>query len=189
MRKSLTVVATAAMALGVVAPAGGAAATSDNARKHKTTIVLKIDNCKGCKVQPQQLRRNGTHWVGKNKLVRKHKVVFRPRSMHTRGLTFVVDDPRPSGLDAHPLIVTRYRGQAVGSRVTNAEARKGKKASPCWAGSRRDRVVHEVAVRRFKTGKGARSTRVWFRKTARSKAPYSKTFHGVVAVQDLYTCK
>ncbi|UYM04654.1 hypothetical protein [Solicola gregarius] len=185
----MTVLAAAAMALGMTSAVGSAEASNDGARVHKTTIVLKVKDCKGCKFQPQQLRRDGTHWVGRNKLVRKRQVVFRVPSKHTRGLTFAVNDPRPNDLDAVPLIVTRYRGQSVGSRVTNVEARTGKSASPCWAGSRRDRVVHEVAVRRFKTGKGVRGTRVWFRETAASKRPYSKTFHGVVPVQDRYTCR
>lgn len=188
MRKTMTVFAAAAMTLGV-APSTGAAADNENVRAHKTTIVLKIDNCKGCKIQPAQSRDGSSPWVGENRLVRKHKVVFRVPSKRTRGLTFVLDDPRPNDLDARPLIVTRYRGQPVGSTVKGAEARKAKRASPCWAGSRRDKVVREVAVRRFETGKGVRGTRLWFRKTAQSGRPYSKTFHGVIPVQDLYSCR
>lgn len=193
MRKSVTFIATAAMAVGLV-QAGGTAtsatttSTDDNMRQPRTTIVLKINNCKGCKVRPVQWKDPGPTWFGKKKLVRKNKVVFQLRSKRTRGLTFRLRDPR-ADINAVPLIVTRYRGLPVGSKVSDAEARRGKKASPCWAGSRRDRVVRRVAVRRFTVGADVRVTRAWFRRTAPSKRPYLKTLRGALAVQDVIFCK
>lgn len=193
MKQAISVIGTAALLAALAPAAAQATPPQEPDQKARTTqIVLNVEHCKGCKIQGNQWNTSTPKvdpWYTKRKPVKNGTVKFRVPSHRTIGMTFTVDDPRPSDLNAVPLIASRYRGQPVGTKVTNAEARNGRVATPCWAGSKRDRIVRDVGVRHYTTGKGVRGVRVWFRRSTESTKPYSKTFHGTLATQDVYGCR
>lgn len=184
MKRVISVLGAAAL-IATLAPATTSAAEEPRQRR-KTRIVLKIKHCKGCKVQAVRVGRKHVITT-KQKRVRHGKVRFRIRTRRTRGLTFAVSDPRSEVL-AVPFIVSRYRGERVGSRVTNKEARRGRRASPCWSGTKRRRVVRRVRVRHYTNDWGTKSVRLWFRRTQRSRKPYLRTVEGTLAAQDYIPC-
>ena len=47
---------------------------------------------------------------------------------------FIIDDPKFGFMDTATVIVMRYNGTAVGSKVTRKEAVAAKRASSCWVG-------------------------------------------------------
>ncbi|MBW9204857.1 hypothetical protein KV097_02790 [Mumia sp. zg.B17] len=206
----LVMVAATALAVGAPAYAGAvqsppatAQGTStpsadDAVRKApRTVITLKIAGCEGCRLRPTQAVRGKSAWTGKAKRVRDGKVRWSVRTDRTAGLTFFVErNPKAASttvLNAVPMIVARYRGKAVGSRVSDAAARKAKRATPCLRGTQASRFTRRVVVRYSRvddpTGPGTvRVPRYYFKKTQRATKPYSRTFKGTLAAQDLYVC-
>lgn len=204
-RLGVAVVAALALTAGMPAYAGAATHTTaphaaDSARTAShTTVTLKIRGCDGCRLRPSRwIVGTNDVWTGKAKKVRHGKVRWSVRTSRLRGLTFYVErNPRAAStpaLNAVPLVVTRYRGKKVGSRVGDGAARRAKRATACLRGPSTRRFTARVVVRYTRvddpTGPGTvRIPRYYFKRTQRAMKPYAPTYHGTLAAQDVYGCK
>ncbi len=173
------------------------------------TLNLTGNGCVGCYVRPQQYipARNNSgkeiSWDGQGRKVRGDSITFRVPTENTRGMSFAIFNPAYNDgfYDAEPVIVFQYKGYEPGGRVERSQAIKASSASPCWAGTSKDKVSLDVNVRKVRvegikmvdnqpTGgpTPVRVTLAWVAPTEEVFGGFTKTDRGVVAVQDTYPC-
>jgi hypothetical protein len=109
-------------------------------------------------------------------------------------MSFTFDAPWAKGLGAVPNIVTRYQGHAVDAKVTRKQARAGKHAEGCWAGTPTSGLLQlDFAVSRVKVktvdGKPGLAPLVYATHTMSSWKPMVKTFKGMIGNQDAFYCE
>jgi hypothetical protein len=104
----------------------------------------------------------------------------------------VLRAPWQGDTGAVPNLVTRYRGHSVGQRVTVTEARAGRYAEGCWAGTNADSVRLDFAVTRLRattlTGAPTHIPLGYATHTLSSWKPMVKTYRGTIANQDAFYC-
>ena len=111
------VVASAAFTLGltgIVAPSQAAPAPVS------FTLNFVGVSCEGCTVNGETIK-NGS-------------VTFTSDTGSIPPGSFNINNPKFGDIDAATIIVMRYKGKAVGSKVTRKKAVAAKRASSCWAG-------------------------------------------------------
>ena len=126
-------------AVGLVA----ASAPASNAAAANTTLTLKIANCEGCVIGLTSVMAADYEdlWSSKEKKVKNGEVTFKVPADRTAGLSIGVEAPWEGAVPAHTIVAMRYKGYAVGDKVSYSDIKPAKKASGCWAGttdSRRD---------------------------------------------------
>ena len=148
----------AALACAVVGsvtaiPADAADATpAARAGRPTTTLTFEMPGCDGCEVRLYQARAgkdpsHPTAWISKEKQVADGQVRYRIQSRHTQGLSMTVVAPWEGHTGYLTTVAFRYGHEQVGDAVTFREARRKKRASACWEGTRRDAVTIPVVVR------------------------------------------
>jgi hypothetical protein len=165
-------------------------------RAATTTLRLHVTGCDRCSVQLWQAidGRPSVWHSAKRRIGSDHRVVFRVPTRRTHGMSFTFDAPWAKGLGAVPNIVTRYQGHAVDAKVTRKQARAGKHAEGCWAGTPTSGLLQlDFAVSRVKVktvdGKPGLAPLVYATHTMSSWKPMVKTFKGMIGNQDAFYCE
>ena len=190
MKHLRTVLATALIAaIGLVAastPAASAAAAS-------TTLTLKIASCEGCVIGLTSVMAADYEdlWSSKEKKVRNGEVTFKVPADRTAGLSIGVAAPWEGAVPAHTIVAMRYKGYAVGDKVSYADIKTARKASGCWAGTADSAATLKVVVKKVtvmgNTGP-VKGSIAFAKQTQPYLQPMQRTFDGVLAAQDVYGC-
>ena len=80
------------------------------------------------------------------------EVRFMVAPRRTWGMSMTIETPWEGQTGYVTSVVQRYRGKAVGDRVSFKQARKAGVATSCWAGTRSDEVRTTVVVRTVTSG-------------------------------------
>lgn len=188
---------TVAAVVAVAAPSTGEARPAPAQRQavDRTSLTLVVRGCDRCTVRLQHaIDGEADHvWTSRARRVgADHRVVFDVRTARTHGLSFVLDAPWAGNTGAVPNLVTRYAGHAVGTVVDRSDARQGKRAAGCWAGTRADsaRLAFQVDRVRVRTvdGHRAKAPLAYSVPTLRSWKPYVRTYRGTIGNQDAFYC-
>jgi hypothetical protein len=187
----------AAAVLSTTAQNDARAATPPSASRAgvpRTTIHVHVTGCDRCSVTLQHAVSGAPRvWTSRaHRIGADHVATFTVRTGRTRGMSFVLRAPWQGDTGAVPNLVTRYRGHSVGQRVTVTEARAGRYAEGCWAGTNADSVRLDFAVTRLRattlTGAPTHIPLGYATHTLSSWKPMVKTYRGTIANQDAFYC-
>ncbi|CAI9404249.1 hypothetical protein [Nocardioides sp. T2.26MG-1] len=163
---------------------------------HRTSLTLTFQKCDSCSVYLQHAISGAgdTVWTSKTRRIGlDHQVTFRMRTRLTHGLSFVLDAPWAGNIGAVPNLVTRYAGHEVGSAVDRHDARHGRRAEGCWAGTRADAATLTFRVDRVRArtpdGQPTTIPLAYSTHTLPSWKPMMRTFKGTIANQDAFYCE
>jgi hypothetical protein len=135
---------------------------------------------------------DGTYWMSRTHHVRAGRAVFSVGTRRTRGMTFVLNPRWANVTNAVTNVVTRYAQTKPGQLISNDVARHKKRATACWAGTTRARIVMKVRVVKFSAralgGGPGHAIRAWFKPMRSSLPPMSHTWRGTLGNQDAYYC-
>jgi hypothetical protein len=165
-----------------------------------TAVVLKVKGCNGCTIGVQRAisfdSRTKPHqpeyWNGPSTTVRNGRAVLRVPTAYTRGMSFTLIASWEVNRNAVPNIVTRIAGKRAGQRVTGRAVARATKATACWAGTSRSKVVLRVTVKRFRAqglgGEYGWASRSYMSPMVRSVSPLQATDDGTLANQEAFYC-
>lgn len=187
---------TAGLTAGLTA--GPATASATAAPEAGTTrVVLPIEDCRGCRVQvysglatddPDEPRL----WASLEKRVRDGRVAFAVPHSRTPGMQVVVRAPWEGHTGYDTNVVFRYAGHDAGEVVDTEVAATKRRASSCFEGTSRDKVVLPVVVRRVEVpgvhGPVA-GTLAHLATTTPWLAPMRRAHEGVLSQQDVTVCR
>ncbi len=198
LRPAAAIVLTLAAAALATTAQNDAHASSPLSRAHAgtphTRLHLHVTGCDRCSITLQHAVSGDPHvWTSRSQRIGPdHVATFRVVTARTRGLSFVLHAPWQGNTGAVPNIVTRYRGQKVDNAVTLTEARQGRRAEGCWAGTTVDvaRLDFRVARVPARTLSGARThiPLAYATHTMSSWKPMVKTYRGTIGNQDAFYC-
>ena len=99
------------------------------------SFTLNFDGvpCEGCTVRWENLVDVDGQGFGPKEKIKNGSVTMSDKGSMAPGY-FISDNPKFGFMDAATVIVMRYNGTAVGSKVTRKEAVAAKRASSCWVG-------------------------------------------------------
>jgi hypothetical protein len=187
-----------AAALATTAQDQAHATTDDVAHAaHKpatTRLRIHVTGCDACSLQLQHAVSGKAHvWTSARQRVgADHVARFKVRTTRTHGLSFVIRAPWQGDTGAVSNVVTRYAGQPIDNRVTRTEARHGKDAEGCWAGTTSPvmRLSFDVARVPAKTldGHATLLPLAYATHAMSSWKPMVKTFKGTIGNQDAFYC-
>ena len=190
MKHLRTILATALIAAaGLVA----ASAPATNAAAANTTLTLKIASCEGCVIGLTSVMAADYEdlWSSKEKKVKNGEVTFKVPADRTAGLSIGVEAPWEGAVPAHTIVAMRYKGYAVGDKVSYADIKSAKKASGCWAGTTDSAATLKLVVKKVTVmgNMGPVTGSIAFaKKTQPYLQPMQRTFDGVLATQDVFGC-
>lgn len=175
----------AAVGLVATAPASNAAAN--------TTLTLQIANCEGCVIGLTSVMAADYEdlWSSPEKKVKNGEVTFKVPADRTAGLSIGVEAPWEGAVPAHTIVAMRYKGYAVGDKVSYADIKTAKKASGCWAGTTDSAATLKVVVKKVTVmgNMGPVTGSIAFaKKTQPYLQPMQRTYDGVLATQDVFGC-
>lgn len=166
-----------------------------------TAIVFKVKGCNGCSIGAQRaISYNSTtkphqpdYWNGPSATVRNGRAVLRVPTAYTRGMSFTLIAGWEVNRNAVPNIVTRIAGKKAGQKVSSRAVARATKATACWAGTTRSKVVLRVTVKRFwAKGLGINvygwASRSYMSPMVRSVSPLQSTDDGTLANQEAFYC-
>ncbi|MBU2073008.1 MAG: hypothetical protein KJ938_01100 [Actinobacteria bacterium] len=172
-------------------------ATAGGPADGTTRVVLRMPDCEGCTVQvvsalatddPDEPRL----WASLEKQVRDGKVAFPVPSTRTAGMQVLLDAPWEGHLGYRTTVVLRYAGQQPGEEMTVREARDRNRASSCFEGTSRDRVVLPVRTRPLQVQgvhERVRGTLAFAARAVPWLSPMDRAVDGVLGSQDLRVCR
>lgn len=189
-------VALLAAGLGTAALGTTGAAGAAEAGPQRTTITFAVADCEGCEVQLHQALATEypvdvEEWHSRTKTVTDGEVSFTVRSKRTQGMSATVRAPWEGHTGYVTTVAFRYGGEDLADRVTFKEARKKKKASACWEGTRRDEVTIPLVVRQVRVQgvhEEVDGSIAFVRKTQSWLDPMRRAPHGVLGSQDVNVC-
>ena len=201
----LTVLTGLALALAVLvvpstADAANTVAASQASKPvKKMRVVVKVRNCKKCRVSlvhaPRLPRGNAypNIWT-QERIVKKNKVAFRVPTTRTKGLYLTVWDRKAVSTGAMPVAVARYKGQRVGKKISKAEAAKTKRGFHCATAKKKAKQVWHLRVDRFPgrdfiTGRRGYQIRPYLSPAQKQFGPATRLWKGTTATQDVAFCK
>jgi hypothetical protein len=162
----------------------------------RTILTLVFQKCDSCSVTLQHAIDGGgdTVWTSRSRTVgADHLVTFRVPTRLTHGLSFVLDAPWAGSAGAVPNLVTRYAGHEVGSAVDRHDARTGRRAEGCWAGTRAHAATLRFRVDRVRAetpdGQPTTIPLAYSVRTLPSWRPMLRTYKGTIANQDALYCE
>ena len=182
---------TAAAPVSAQAPDQSAtpAHSTDNRVGSATTVTFKVAQCSGCRIRLYQGQTDpSATWQSKARRVRTGKVTFHVPSGRTHGISASIDAPWEGTTGFVSMVAFRYRGESVGSRVSNGDARAKHRASGCWAGTDRDGITIPLRVRRVTvpgTTGPATAARAWTGTTQDWSRPMERAYRGVLGTQEV----
>lgn len=178
---------------GLAGPPAQAADPADPAVVKLTIVAKGCDNCT-ISLASARLSPSGKlddFWQTEPvKLVGGRTTVEVPREQ-TTGMSISIDAPWDGHLPYATLVAMRYRGHAVGERISARESRAGRRASACWAGTKASEATLSIGVRKVRVqGHTTKvwGTRAWVRTTPEWLPPMRRSVDGVLGTQDLVFC-
>ena len=159
-----------------------------------THLHLHVAGCDTCRITLQRaVTGNPDVWSSRTKHIGSdHRVSWTVSSRKTHGMSFVLLAPWGGNTGSVPNLVTRYRGAAIDSAVSQAQARAARRADGCWAGTTVDDVTLDFRVARIKARDlGGQPTTIplaWAPHTLSSWKPASRTYRGTIGNQDAFYC-
>lgn len=120
----------------------------------KTSIELKVQGCKGCRIQPVQNKNESLTWSGRSRKVRDGSVSFTVPTRRTDHMAFLVyapfDELAQGGIPM--VIAVGFKAREPRSKITPRYAAKARQVSGCWRGTtgstvRRTLVVNKVKIK------------------------------------------
>lgn len=188
------------IALALSAPAQVLASHDTHERSPRAAsssmwVRLKVAGCNHCVVQLTNYSRlqQGDPWLTVRKRVGKEGFVkyWVPKA-RARGMFIEIYSNRWDAMNAQNLVAMRHRGKKPGARTSAKYAARSKRATPCWAGSRRKTHTFRIRVVPFKArradGSAGRSFRAWTTRAQRSKPPMLRTWRGAIGSQAPVEC-
>ena len=198
LRRVAAIVLTLAAAALATTAQNDAHASSPLNRAHagtpQTRLHLHVTGCDRCSITLQHAVSGKPHvWTSRSQRIGSdHVASFRVATARTQGLSFVLHAPWQGNTGAVPNMVTRYRGQKIDNGVTFTEARQGRRAEGCWAGTTVDvaRLDFHVARVPARTLSGERTQipLAYATHTLSSWKPMVKTYRGTIGNQDAFYC-
>ena len=191
---ALTTIPTALTA--AAEPAATQAARSDDGT---TRVVLRFEgpeDCDGCRVQlysglatddPDEPRL----WASLEKKVKDGKVAFPVPHTRTAGMSISIDAPWEGFTGYATSVVMRYAGMQVGDEVTAEEATGKHRASGCFEGTSRDKLVMPVHVEQVQVQgqqEEVTGTLAFLDTTTAWLTPMERVIDGVLGSQDVRIC-
>lgn len=190
--------ATAALLTAVTLTGGTPVPASAGGPADGTTrVVLRMPDCEGCAVQvasalatddPDEPRL----WASPERRVRDGKVAFAVPSSRTAGMQVLLDAPWEGHLGYRTTVVLRYAGEQAGEEMTVDRAGDKSRASSCFEGTSREKVVLPVEVHRVDVPgvHGEVPGTLAFTSTALPwLTPMARTAEGVLGSQDVRVCR
>ena len=162
----------------------------------KTTLTFEVPDCEGCSLQLHQGLETDDPaepalWHSKVKKVDDGEVSFTVRSERTQGMSVAVDAPWEGHTGYTTTVAFRYDGEDVGDRVTVKEARKKKRASACWEGTRTEELTIPLRVREVMVDgvhERVKGSIAFVRETQSWLSPMRRAPEGVLGSQDVDIC-
>ena len=196
MRALLTLLVATLLTLCTSAPGQARPTPAQRQEAPRTSLTLVVRGCDRCGVQLVHAVDGEADHVWSSRLRRvgpDHRVTFGLRTRLTHGLSFVIDAPWGGNTGAVPNMVTRYAGHRAGTLVGRADARHGRRAEGCWAGTGATEArlvfqVDRVAVRTV-DGHRAEAPLAYSRHTLPSWKPMVRTYRGTIGNQDAFYCR
>jgi hypothetical protein len=199
LRTGLAVTAAvAALYAGTAAlPTADAAQSAPQRAARTTTLTFTVPDCDGCTLQLDQGLRDDSaksgvrFWESRERRIRDGEATFTVPSRRTRGMSVLVRAPWEGHTGYVTTVAFRYAGFDVGEDVSFPEARRQRRASACWEGTRRDAVTIPLTVRKVRV-EGVRrevTGSIAYVDTTQSWLdPMRRVWHGVMGSQDLNVC-
>ncbi|MDN4174016.1 hypothetical protein QWY28_13730 [Nocardioides sp. SOB77] len=201
---SVAFTGTVATGVSAAAPATSATSTtttstttSSSTEPAMTRLTYDVAGCEGCEVQLVNGRMpegadQPVVWSSKVKRVEDGRVRFTVATRRTWGMSTTLRAPWEGHTGYVTTVVQRYRGMAVGDRVSFRQARHRGVASSCWAGTRGTEVRTAVVVRKVQVD-GVRErvpgTLAFTRTTQDWHDPMRRAPGGVLGSQDVDVCR
>ena len=157
-------------------------------------LHLHVTGCDRCSITLQHAVNGNPHvWTSTSRRIGSdHAATFRVATARTQGLSFLIRAPWEGNTGAVSNMVTRYRGQQIDTAVTSTEARQGRRAEGCWAGTTADeaRLDFRVARVRARTldGQPTQIPLAYATHAMSSWKPMVKTYRGTIGNQDAFYC-
>ena len=159
-----------------------------------TRLHLHVTGCDHCSIQLQHAVSGKPNvWTSaRQRIGSDHVAVFRVRTTRTQGLSFVIRAPWQGDTGAVSNVVTRYAGQRIDAGVSPSEARHGRRAEGCWAGT-----TSPVMRLHFRVGRVPATTLdghethvplAYATHTMSSWRPMVKAVKGTIGNQDAFYC-
>jgi hypothetical protein len=190
----MKILSTTLAAAALVTVAGAAAVPAD-AAAGRTALTVSIADCEGCTVQLQQAvpRGDGVRvWSSAKATVTGGEAVLDVPSRRTWGSVMTLTAPWEGQLGYVTTVAVRYADHAVGEPVSVTEAAGERRATGCWAGTRRHSLTLEVDVEQT-TVRGVSGsvvgTRAWTPETQDWQGATRRTPGGVLGSQDVDVCR
>jgi hypothetical protein len=152
-----------------------------------TRVRVKMKGCKKCKVRLTQKRGTNKLWNSGWKQANRGKATFFVPTKRTVGLTATVDAPWERKFRRTTEVVMRYKGKPVGSKVSARAAKRGKRASSCYAGTTSKSITFRVMVKKVTVGRKV-YPRAWAKKTKSYRAPTRRAPRGVLTIKRPTRC-
>lgn len=182
-------------------PPSTAVAYAESAQQKaaSTRLVIRVRGCGGCTIRPvsapkaPEAGEPDDVWQGRNRVVRKGKVVFRVPTKRTKGLYLEVQDPDAVNTGAIPLAVVRYPGHKPGTIVTAKQAAHAKRGFHCYRGTSRAKAQWKMRVDRYPeadvyTGDPGYAIRPYVSPGLRSMGNAHTLYYGTLGAQDWAYC-
>ena len=185
---------TGAAAQPALQPVLHAATPATAAAGQRTALAFLVDGCNRCHVRLYQAVQGRDHvWESKVHRVRDGRVSFDVATRHTHGLSASVRAPWEGNAGFVTQIAFRYGHEAVGSEVSNREARTKRRAAGCWAGTTDTAALLPLVVRKVTIpgadGSPTTAARAWISTTADWWQPMFRADKGILGAQDILPCE
>ncbi len=190
--------ATAALLTAVTLTGGTPVPASAGGPADGTTrVVLRMPDCEGRTVQlvsalatddPDEPRL----WASQERRVRDGRVAFPVPSSRTAGMQVLLDAPWEGHLGYRTTVVLRYAGEQAGEEMTADRARDKSRASSCFEGTSREKVVLPVEVHRVDVPgvhDEVPGTLAFTSSALPWLTPMARTVEGVLGSQDVRVCR
>jgi hypothetical protein len=189
-RSALALVGAVVAAVTAALPSA-AVAEAPAAGPATTAVTFEAPDCDGCRLTLVQASETDL-WSSKEKKVHDGQVTFRVSKAHTHGMSVAITTPWEGGTGYVTHVAFKYTGKEPGDHVSFSDARHGRKASACWAGTTDDSVSIRLATRRVTVpgyqGPRTPAALVYTSVTQDAMVPMLKTFNGIVGTQDVVFC-
>jgi len=198
VRRTTATLAAVVAGLAATVTVGGTTTPAAATTRHepqRTSLTLVVHGCDGCSIMLQHAIAGGDSvWTSHLREVGPdHRIGFRIPTRRTHGLSFVLRAPWAGNIGAVPNLVTRYAGHAPGSAIDRQDARHGRRAEGCWAGTQDDRARLRFRVDRVSArtvdGKPTHIPLAYSPHTLPSWKPMLRTYKGTIGNQDALYCE
>jgi hypothetical protein len=189
-------VATTAALLLAFAGAGSAETPYKvaSAQVDTTALTVAIRSCEGCEVTLLSYTDTAPDagWSSGRHVIANGKAVFVVPTERTVGMSIMVHTPWEGHTGYATMMVFRYQRMPPSDRIGFNNARNMKKASGCWAGTKKEAATLRFKVHRVRVQgvhKLVPGQIAWAPITQRWLRPMLPVYGGVLGAQDVILCR